>query len=182
MLRKMDAPCAEAFRNFFEHSKEKLSPGENAFRVKSTPYKNVRRKRGVSAANGYMVACRVTAATIASNSSTLMEPTDLPKNLGRRLGDLSDLPEALRAQIVVSKLDDLEAKIIKTMTDRFEGVANVDEIIVGLYRDHKYITEDRRTLANKLYRMQKASLLDAVPKRKGVYKVKEQTVEDESAL
>ena len=119
-------------------------------------------------------------ATIVSNSSTPMDSTDLPKNLGRRLGDLSDLPEALRAQIVVAKLDDLEAKIIKTMTERFEGVANVDEIIVGLYRDFEYITEDRRQLANKLYRMQKSSLLDAVPKRKGVYKVKEQTVGEKS--
>lgn len=102
-----------------------------------------------------------------------MDPAELPKNLGRRLGDLSDLPEALRAQIAVAKLDDLESKVIKTMTSRFEGVANVDEIIVGLYRDFSYITEDRRQLANKLYRMQKAGLLDAVPKRKGVYKVKE---------
>lgn len=109
-----------------------------------------------------------------------MDPADLPKNLGRRLGDLSDLPEALRAQIVVAKLDDLEAKIIKTMTERFDGVANVDEIIVGLYRDFEYITEDRRQLANKLYRMQKSSLLDAVPKRKGVYRVKEQTVGEKS--
>lgn len=119
-------------------------------------------------------------ATIVSNYSTPMDSTDLPKNLGRRLGDLSDLPEALRAQIVVAKLDDLEAKIIKTMTERFEGVANVDEIIVGLYRDFEYITEDRRQLANKLYRMQKSSLLDAVPKRKGVYKVKEHSVEEKS--
>lgn len=109
-----------------------------------------------------------------------MDPTDLPKNLGRRLGDLNDLPEALRAQIVVTKLDDLEAKIIKTMTERFEGVATVDEIIVGLFRDFEYLTEDRRQLANKLYRMQKASLLDAVPKRKGVYKLKEQAVDEKS--
>ena len=136
--------------------------------------------RVASVASGWGVARRVTAATMVSNSSTPMDPTDLPKNLGRRLGDLSDLPEALRAQIVVAKLDDLEAKIIKTMTERFEGVANVDEIIVGLYRDFEYITEDRRQLANKLYRMQKSSLLDAVPKRKGAYKVKEQTVGEKS--
>lgn len=94
-------------------------------------------------------ASHAAMATIVSNYSTPMDPTDLPKNLGRRLGDLSDLPEALRAQIVVAKLDDLEAKIIKTMTERFEGVANVDEIIVGLYRDHQYITEDRRQLAEQ---------------------------------
>ena len=76
----------------------------------------------------------------------------------------SSLGRDLSFQNFSAELDDLEAKIIKTMTDRFEGVANVDEIIVGLYRDFEYITEDRRQLANKLYRMQKASLLDAVPK------------------
>lgn len=100
---------------------------------------------------------------------------DIPKNLGRRLGDLNDLPEALRKQIAAAKLDDLEEKIIKTIRDRFEGAANVDEIIVGLYRDHQYITEDRRQLANKLYRMQKAGLIDNVPKRKGVYKIKKES-------
>lgn len=109
----------------------------------------------------------------SSKIPTVMDPSDLPKNLGRRLGDLSDLPEALRSQLVAVKLDDLEYKIIQTMRTRFEGVANVDEIIVGLYRDHQVITEDRRALANKLYRMQKAGLLEAVPKRKGVYKVQE---------
>ncbi len=179
--RKLGAPCAE-LTNFCEHSQERLSPGVKDFRVEKMPYNNVRKMRGASVAGGWGVARRAMAATMPSNSLKPMEPTDLPKNLGRRLGDLSDLPEALRAQIVVTKLDDLEAKIIKTMTDRFEGVANVDEIIVGLFRDHQYITEDRRQLANKLYRMQKASLLDAVPKRKGVYKVKEQTVEDSTEL
>lgn len=99
------------------------------------------------------------------------------KNVGRRLGDLSDLPEALRKQIAAAKLDDLEEKIIKTIRERFDGVANVDEIIVGLYRDHKYITEDRRQLANKLYRMQKVGLVESVPKRKGVYKVKKEPVD-----
>lgn len=95
---------------------------------------------------------------------------DILKSVGRRLGDLSDLPEALRKQIASVRLDDLEEKIIKTIRERFDGIANVDEIIVGLYRDHQYVTEDRRQLANKLYRMQKAGLVESVPKRKGIYK------------
>lgn len=97
----------------------------------------------------------------------------LPANLGRRLGDISDLPEALRKQLVQARLDELEEKIVGTLRTRFDGVANVDELIVGLYRDHQYITEDRRMLANKLYRMQKAGLVESVPKRKGVYRLKE---------
>jgi hypothetical protein len=96
---------------------------------------------------------------------------DILNSVGRRLGDLSDLPEALRKQIKAAKLDEMEEKIVKTLRDRFGGIANVDELMVGLYRDHQYITEDRRVLANKLYRMQKAGLLESLPKRKGVYKL-----------
>ena len=93
---------------------------------------------------------------------------DILKTVGRRLGDLSDLPEELRKQIAAVKLDDLEEMILKTLRERYSGVANVDEIIVGLYRDHQFITKDRRVLANKLYRMQRAELVESVPKRKGV--------------
>lgn len=93
-------------------------------------------------------------------------------HVGRRLGDLSDLPEALRKQLSATKLDDLEQKIVDTLRRRFDGVANVDELIVGLYREFGYITDDRRSLASKLYRMCQSGLIASVPKRKGVYKVR----------
>lgn len=48
---------------------------------------------------------------------------DFLSNVGKRLGDLSDLPEALRKQLVATKLDDLEEKIIETLNKRFDGVA-----------------------------------------------------------
>lgn len=102
-----------------------------------------------------------------------MTDITIPKDLGRRLGDLSKLPEALRKQIMATKLDDLEEKIVGTLKTRYGGIANLDELMVGLYHDHEYITEDRRKLANKLYRMQQAGLIESVPKRKGVYRLKE---------
>lgn len=100
------------------------------------------------------------------------EENDLLDRVGRRLGDVSDLPEEVRKQLHAIKLDDLESKIVATLRDRFEGIANVDELIVGLYRDHRHIVDDRRMLANKLYRMCKSGLLESVAKRKGVYKLK----------
>jgi hypothetical protein len=98
---------------------------------------------------------------------------DILEKVGKRLGDLSDLPEALRKQLNAGKMDDLEENIIKTMRQRYEGMATIDEIIVGLFRDFQYITEERRTLASKLYRMTRAGHLESVPKRKGVWKVRE---------
>lgn len=93
-------------------------------------------------------------------------------DVGRRLGDIADLPEALRKLLNVGKLGDLEEKVLKTMNERYGGIASVDEVLVGLYRDFEYIPEDRRYVANKLYRMVKAGHLESVPKRKGVFRVK----------
>lgn len=95
------------------------------------------------------------------------------KKVGRRIGDVSDLPESLRKLLVTSALDDLEEKILKTIKERYDGVANIDEIMVGLFRDFGYVTEDRRALGSKLYRMTKAGHLETVPKRKGVMRIKD---------
>jgi hypothetical protein len=102
-----------------------------------------------------------------------MMSNDVLDKVGKRLGDLSDLPEALRKQLNTGKMGDLEEKILKTMRQRYDGIATIDEILVGLFRDFQYVTEDRRTLAGKLYRMTRAGHLEGVPKRKGVWKVKE---------
>lgn len=97
---------------------------------------------------------------------------DLLKSVGRRIGDTSDLPEGLKQMLKSAGLDDLEEKIVSTMRSRYDGVANIDEIIVGLYRDSGYIAEDRKMLAGKLYRMTKSGHVESVPKRKGVFRLK----------
>jgi hypothetical protein len=97
---------------------------------------------------------------------------DSSGQIGRRIGALDDLPPELRKLLNVAKLDDLEEKIVSTLNARYAGVASVDEILVGLYRDFQYIPEDRRTIANKLYRMSRAGHLERVAKRKGVFQVK----------
>jgi septal ring factor EnvC (AmiA/AmiB activator) len=95
------------------------------------------------------------------------------ENVGRRIGDISDLPEALRKQLQVARLDDLEEKIIKTIKERYENIATIDEIMVGLYRDFNHVIEDRRQLANKLYRMTKSGHIESVKERRGVFKLKD---------
>lgn len=93
------------------------------------------------------------------------------KTVGSRIGDVSDLPEELVKQLNIAKLDDVETKVVAVLRDKFDGVANVDEIMVGLYREFKHLVDDRRGFSNKLYRMQRAGLIESVPKRKGVYRL-----------
>lgn len=100
-----------------------------------------------------------------------MDSNDLSM-VGKRFGDINDLPDVLKKQLNLGQLDDLERKIVQTIEGRFSGIASVDEIIVGLYRDFGFIAEDRRYIANKLYRMTKSNILLSVKKRKGVYELR----------
>lgn len=94
----------------------------------------------------------------------------LPSDLGRRVGNLDDLPEELRAQLQIGKIGELEREIIEVIR-QYDGVANVDEILVGLFRQTGEVHE-RQRLANRLYRMGQAGHLVSVPKKKGVYRTK----------
>jgi hypothetical protein len=95
----------------------------------------------------------------------------LPPDLGRRVGNLDELPESLRAQLQVGKIGEVEREIITIIRDTFAGIANVDEILVGLYRQTGEVHE-RQPLANRLYRMGQAGHLISVPRKKGVYRTK----------
>lgn len=95
----------------------------------------------------------------------------LPADLGRRVGDLADLPDELKRQLQVAKVGELEQEISSVIDNAYGGVANVDEILVGLYRAQEKIYQ-RQYIANKLYRMVTQGQLESVPKKKGVYRTK----------
>lgn len=96
---------------------------------------------------------------------------ELPNDLGRRVGDLDELPDELRRQLQIAKVGAQEQMIIGVLDRQFDGIANVDEILVGVYRATGEVWQ-RQFLANKLYRMSVAKLLESVPKKKGVYRTK----------
>ncbi len=95
----------------------------------------------------------------------------LPPDLGKRVGDLDDLPPELRAQLQIGRIGEFERQIIELIEREYGGVANVDEVLVGLYRATGEIHQ-RQPLANKLYRMGQAGQLISVPRKKGVYRSK----------
>lgn len=90
--------------------------------------------------------------------------------VGSRLGDLSDLPEEMRKQLVSVQYDESEQVILDVITETYGGIASIDEIYVGLYRKTKESIQ-RDALANKIYRMTRKELLTSVSGKKGVYTV-----------
>lgn len=99
-----------------------------------------------------------------------MKPTDsLPSDIGKRLGNVSSLPEELRNQLQAAKTDVLESQIINVISG-LEDVASIDEILVWLYRKYNVIQE-RMFLANKLYRMTRNGSLVSIKGKKGIYRI-----------
>ena len=94
---------------------------------------------------------------------------DFPAELGRRVGDLEGLPEQLRKQLQVGRNDELHEQVINSLM-RLDGVANLDEVLVALFRMTGNIFK-RTYLSNKMYRMAQAGAIESVPKKKGVYRL-----------
>ena len=96
----------------------------------------------------------------------------LPENVGKRFGDLSNLPESLVQQIPAARVDDFERLILDVLKHQLDGVGTVDEILIGLYRLSGKV-EDRVKLAGKLYRMasRQPRLLKTHEGRRGLYQV-----------
>ena len=112
------------------------------------------------------ILVKMEAANAPASVSLTVTPEDA--KIGSRLGDVMDLPEELRAQLVSVQYDEAEMQIVSLVRDSFGGVATIDEIFVGLYRTHG-ISSPREALANKIYRMTRKELLFSVSGRKGVY-------------
>ncbi|MEM8692509.1 MAG: hypothetical protein AAGG57_11560 [Pseudomonadota bacterium] len=84
------------------------------------------------------------------------------------LGNVHDLPADLLEELSISKGDELDDQIV-TVINSYGGEASLDQVLVGLYRRFK-ITQKRRFMQNKLYRM---PMVWSVDGRKGVYTTNE---------
>lgn len=101
-------------------------------------------------------------AELAANRTRL-------RSVSNALGDLSDLPPEVLAELSVTKLDELEQQMRDIVASGADEVG-LDVVIVELYRRHK-IVHPRRFVMNKLYRMAQKGLIYGVDGKKGVYTV-----------
>ena len=96
--------------------------------------------------------------------SELIRLYGLTSSLPADLGNIHDLPPELLEELSVAKTDELEDQLV-TVIRAYGDEASLDQILVGLYRKFK-VTQKRRFLQNKLYRME---TVWGVPGKKGVY-------------
>ena len=89
-----------------------------------------------------------------------------------KLGDISDLPPDVVRELSVTR-NEADRQII-TVIEGLDGIATIDEILVGMYRRFDRVFK-RRYLQMKIYRLCKKDLAWPVPKKKGVYTLTEPT-------
>jgi hypothetical protein len=91
----------------------------------------------------------------------------LQKPLTRDVGDLSDLPDALLAQLSGPRTDALEDQIL-AIVGVSEGGIELNRLLIELYRRHGDV-HTRKALNNKAYRMVQKGLMRQLDGRRGVY-------------
>jgi hypothetical protein len=107
---------------------------------------------------------------VGTVDAAISEVSGLRKKAGplpSRLGDLSDLPPEVRAELSNVEVDELEAQLLEVIKS-YEGTADLNQIIVGLFRKFGTV-QKRRFVQQKLWRMTVDGTLYSVPKKKGVY-------------
>lgn len=77
------------------------------------------------------------------------------------------LPDEIKKELSFGKVDEFSDKIIKVLYF-YNGIANIDEIIVGMYRKYNVI-KTRDYYVGKLYKMAKNHLINCVKGKKGIY-------------
>lgn len=104
------------------------------------------------------------AEQLESAEVELVRLYGLTSALPPELGNVHDLPAELLEELSISKGDELDDQLV-TVINSYGGEASLDQILVGLYRKFK-VTQKRRFLQNKLYRM---PMIWSVEGRKGIY-------------
>ncbi len=131
----------------------------------------------------YTAVCEALSAAKTYTGELEMELLSLEaklKPLPSRLGDLSDLPPELLAELSAPRADELESQIM-VILQAYGGTADLDQILVGLFRKFK-IVQKRRFLQNKVWRMCQKDMLWSIRGRKGVYTTQEPADEEKEEI
>jgi len=122
------------------------------------------REQSQSAAPQWKDRFEAYTASLEAVSEEMVRLYGLTSALPPDLGNVHDLPAELLEELSIGKGDELDDQLV-TVINAYGGEASLDQILVGLYRKFK-VTQKRRFLQNKLYRM---PMVWSVEGRKGIY-------------
>lgn len=116
---------------------------------------------------------------IEDTLAELMKLREATKPVPRTLGDISDLPQELLDELSAIKTDELEDQIFSIINASDEKEANIDTILVELFR--RFGSLQKRTyITNKLWRMTQKDGIIWPSEGKGYYTTIEPNTAPES--
>jgi len=119
-------------------------------------------------------------ALLLDQEATIADLENRLAPLSSRLGDLSDLPPELLEELSAPRGDDLEYQIVDVV-QAYGGTADLDQILVGLFRKFE-VVQKRRYLQNKIWRMSQKEMLWSIKGKKGVYTIREPDDEEKEEI
>lgn len=103
------------------------------------------------------------------------------KSVDPDLGDISDLPPELIKELSLSSPSQLEQRIEAIIRNSEDQSANINTILVELYRRHG-VKQKRRSMNSKLWKMMEQKMIWSIEGKKGIYttipQLDEQEIED----
>lgn len=105
--------------------------------------------------------------SLAKGDNSPPQDVDPPPQDAGDPEDLSDLPEELLKQLSDTVTKDSTDPLVEIIKDR-GGTANLDEVLIDLYRKHGEIGK-RTQISNRLYRLAQRHRVWKVKGKKGIY-------------
>jgi len=167
--------------NFLPFVKEQISLQQKlAIKFADNAYRN---KMHIASMEKFIELANCIEKT--DNYITELEKRPKPITTGAQFLNLSfqeiqGLPDELMEELSITDSDKQEF-IIVNLIDECGSVANLDRILVGLYKKNGEIHK-RSALITRLYRMMQKGLIFGVPSKKGVYSTHPLTNDDVDRL
>ena len=95
----------------------------------------------------------------------------MSNNIGYRI-QIDGLPDEIKEQLNIYKKRKRD-RIVAVIDDLYGGIANIDEIFVGVYLKYNKILK-RKYVANKVYKLSKSGFLYKIKGNKGIYTTDEE--------
>ncbi len=100
-----------------------------------------------------------------------MVSDDVLSKLGKRLGNIENLPEALKEEIPEFSLTGIDSQVYTVLKEDLEGLATLSEILIALYNRYHISDKTRVDITKVIYRLMRKKVVEKFQNKKAVYAI-----------
>lgn len=100
-----------------------------------------------------------------------MVSDDVLSKLGKRLGNIENLPETLKEEIPEFSLTGIDSQVYTVLKEDLEGLATLSEILIALYNRYHISDKTRVDITKVIYRLMRKKVVEKFKNKKAVYAI-----------